>query len=59
MQSYPYIVGAEVFQARDMAGGHVQYHPGQRWMLLGGQQPFELLVRRVASSDVGNEVAGK
>ncbi|CAJ0547712.1 Ff.00g044660.m01.CDS01 [Fusarium sp. VM40] len=56
MQSYPYIVGVSASRARDMAGGYVQYHPGQRWMLLGGQQSFELLVRRVASSGVGNDV---
>lgn len=59
MQSYPYIVGVSVSRARDMAGGYVQYHPGQRWMLLGGQQSFELLVCRVASSGVGNDVVGK
>ncbi|KAM0331782.1 hypothetical protein ACHAPQ_006014 [Fusarium lateritium] len=56
MQSYPLVVGCSVFKGRDMMGGHIQYHPGQKWMVLGGQQPFELLVRRVASNNTVNDV---
>ncbi|KAJ4254382.1 hypothetical protein NW762_009977 [Fusarium torreyae] len=34
----------------------VAYDQGQSWMQLHGQQPFELLIRRVASSNKGRDV---
>ncbi|KAM0351900.1 hypothetical protein ACHAPU_002414 [Fusarium lateritium] len=46
MQSYPFIVGDPA------ARSDGKY---KKWMVLGGQQPFELLVRRIASSSEEND----
>jgi hypothetical protein len=35
---------------------HVMYHGAQSWIQLFAQQPFEMLVRRVASSDERNVI---
>ncbi|KAF4993633.1 hypothetical protein FGRMN_6351 [Fusarium graminum] len=67
MKDYPHVVcdPSTLVPSRDYldeisaSGGpgvsrHLKHHERQSWIQLNGQQPWELLVRRAASSDEGN-----
>ncbi|KAH6957046.1 hypothetical protein DER45DRAFT_614993 [Fusarium avenaceum] len=69
MRNYPHMVcdprtlvpSRDFHDETSVSGGpgatrHVMHHESQSWMQLFAQQPFEMLVRRVASSDERNDV---
>ncbi|SPJ71642.1 uncharacterized protein FTOL_01370 [Fusarium torulosum] len=57
MRNYPHMVcDPNTLVPTNVSGGpgttrHIMHHGSQIWMQLFAQQPFEMLVRRVASSD--------
>lgn len=72
MRNYPHMVcdprtlvpSRDFHDETSVSGGpgatrHVMHHELQSWMQLFAQQPFEMLVRRVASSDERNDVIGE